>query len=63
MPQLVPAGWILQGGYLFGPGAILTDAVLTNADLTGANLTGAILTDVTWSNTTCPDGTLTNTGC
>jgi hypothetical protein len=26
--------------------------------LTGVNLTGVI-----WSNTTCPDGSVTNTGC
>jgi len=39
-------------------GADLTGADLTNADLTNANLTGVI-----WSNTTCPNGTVTNTGC
>jgi hypothetical protein len=37
--------------------ADLTGANLTDADLTGANLNKAILTGVTWSNTTCPDGT------
>jgi hypothetical protein len=46
--------------------AILTDANLTytalfgsdltGADLSGANLTGANVTDIIWSNTTCPDG-------
>jgi hypothetical protein len=40
----------------------LTGANLTGANLTGANLNGAITTgatfdQVTWSNTTCPDGT------
>jgi hypothetical protein len=40
----------------------LTGANLTGADLTGVNLNGAITTgatfdQVTWSNTTCPDGT------
>ncbi len=48
--------------------ATLTDAYmpfvnLTGANLTGATLTGANLSAVTWSNTTCPDGTVTNTGC
>ena len=38
--------------------ANLTDATLRNADLTGADLIG-----VTWSNTTCPDGSTTSTGC
>jgi hypothetical protein len=42
--------------------ANLSGANLNKADLTGANLTGAITTganfnEVTWSNTTCPDGT------
>lgn len=35
---------------------------LTGANLGGANLGGANLTGVTWSNTTCPDGTVTTTG-
>ena len=48
-------------------GATLTGANLSGADLTGtnlrgANLTGANLTAVKWSNTTCPDGTVTDTG-
>ena len=47
-------------------GADLTDANLgpqlleideCSATYVGANLENAILTDVTWSNTTCPDGT------
>ncbi|HEY5248969.1 MAG TPA: pentapeptide repeat-containing protein [Dermatophilaceae bacterium] len=43
--------------------ANLTNADLTHANLSGANLTGATgmgtatLTAVTWLNTTCPDGT------
>ena len=51
--------------------ANLSDANLTNANLTGANLTGADLdgaitfnanfSDVTWSNTTCPDGSNSST--
>jgi hypothetical protein len=45
--------------------ASLSGANLNKADLTGANLTGAITTGanfnmVTWSNTTCPDGTNSN---
>jgi hypothetical protein len=35
----------------------LAGADLTNADLTGSDLAGAKIDDVTWSNTTCPDGT------
>ena len=60
-------------GYVLEPranlfGAKLRNADLTNADLSGANLTNAVLiganlTGVTWSYTTCPDGTVTNTGC
>jgi hypothetical protein len=43
-------------------GADLSDANLQGSDLTGANLTGASLAGahlqkVTWSGTTCPDGT------
>ncbi len=44
-------------------GANLRGADLTGADLTNAFLTNAILTGVTWANTTCPDGSVTNTGC
>jgi len=36
--------------------ADLSHADLTGADLTGADLTGADLAEVTWSDTTCPDG-------
>lgn len=43
---ILPAGWIVAGGYLIGPGANLTGANLTGVDLTGADLTGAILTGV-----------------
>lgn len=35
----------------------LTGADLAGADLTGTDLAGAVLTDVTWEDTTCPDGT------
>ena len=34
---------------------------LTNANLKGADLTGADLTRAIWSNTTCPNGTKSNT--
>ncbi len=40
--------------------ANLLGANLTNADLTGATTTGANFNKVTWSNTTCPDGTNSN---
>ena len=33
------------------------DTILTNASLFEANLTDATVLGVTWSNTTCPDGT------
>jgi uncharacterized protein YjbI with pentapeptide repeats len=56
--EKLPTNWILRGGYLIGFGADLT-----NANLTGLDLTGADLGRVTWSNTTCPNGTVTNTGC
>lgn len=35
-----------------------TNATLRDANLTGANFSGANVTGVTWINTTCPDGTL-----
>jgi len=41
--------------------ANLTGAWLGGTVLTGANLTGATLTDVVWGNTTCPDGTESDT--
>jgi streptogramin lyase len=44
----------LEGAKLHG--ADLSGADLSRADLSGANLHGATLTGVTWSNTTCPDG-------
>ena len=37
--------------------SLLIDVNLTGADLTGANLWFADLTGISWSNTTCPDGT------
>ncbi|MGB1803695.1 MAG: pentapeptide repeat-containing protein, partial [Miltoncostaeaceae bacterium] len=48
--------------------ANLTDADLLGTDLTdanlkGANLNGANLNGVIWRNTTCPSGTVTNSGC
>jgi len=41
-------------------GVDLTDANLTNANLTQASLSHAKLAGVTWNNTTCPDGTLSD---
>lgn len=43
--------------------ADLRGANLTNADLRWASLDGANLTEVTWHNTTCPDGTVSDTVC
>ena len=44
-------------------GANLTGATLIFANLASATLADANLTDVIWSNTTCPNGTVTSTGC
>jgi uncharacterized protein YjbI with pentapeptide repeats len=57
-------------------GANLSSATLTGVDMSGANLTranlldaqtsGTVFTDVTWADTTCPDGTNSNSyvdGC
>jgi uncharacterized protein YjbI with pentapeptide repeats len=61
-----PARWLLAGGYLVGPGAVLSNADLagldldgaalynanlTNADLVGANLDGAMFEGSTLSGT------------
>ena len=46
--------------------ANLTASNLSNASLRNANLTGAVLAEVTWDNTTCPDGGSSNqhvSGC
>jgi hypothetical protein len=58
-----PGPWLTNADL---SGANLTNASLEGADLEGADLTGADLTNaflgsVTWSNTTCPDGTNTDT--
>ena len=48
-------------------GANLTSASLNTTNLTNANLVFANVSAATfyaiWGNTTCPDGTVTNTGC
>jgi len=49
--------------YVIFEGAYLASSNFTGANFTGADFTGAYLGGVTWSNTTCPDGTVTNTGC
>jgi hypothetical protein len=41
-------------------GTDLDNANLTGANLTGADVTGTVFTGATWSNTTCPDGTNSN---
>jgi hypothetical protein len=66
----------LTGANLTGPNLIganltnakltfanLTFADLTNANLLYADLTFADLTGVTWSNTTCPNGSVRSTSC
>ena len=46
-------------------GANLTGAYLGGSPFgpAGANLTGAYVADVVWSDTACPNGTVTSTGC
>jgi hypothetical protein len=56
-------GASLEGANLQGAnlqGSNLEDSNLTGANLTGATMQGANLHEVTWSNTTCPDGTNSN---
>ncbi len=63
----------MVNGYAIHPGANLERAYLGNVDLRGThltsvNLTSATLTDanltyIVWRRTTCPDGTITDTGC
>jgi uncharacterized protein YjbI with pentapeptide repeats len=69
LPALVAAGCKEERGTVSCPnftylrGANLSGANLTDAYMYQVNLTDANLTGMTWSNTTCPDGTVTNTGC
>jgi len=51
-------GTDLSGANLSG--ANLNKADLTGADLSGANVSGTNFNKVTWSGTTCPDGTNSN---
>jgi uncharacterized protein YjbI with pentapeptide repeats len=44
-------------GAVIVAGTNFTNAHFVNSTLTGTNFTGAILTGATWSATTCPDGT------
>ena len=44
-------------------GKFFNYANFTSTNLAGADLTGANLSNVIWDNTTCPDGSKTNTGC
>jgi hypothetical protein len=68
LPGADLSGANLKGTDLKGAdltGANLSNANLNGADLTGANLSGADLAGanlnkVTWSDTTCPDGTNSN---
>lgn len=41
----------------------LSGAFLRHTDLTGANISGTDFTNATFQATTCPDGTVTNSGC
>ena len=52
------SGANLQGANLNGLN--LNDANLTNANLKGATTTGGAFNSIKWSNTTCPDGTNSN---
>ena len=62
----------LSGAYAFQASFIAANASrvnFTNADLTGAEFSNGLpstlwtATGAIWSNTTCPDGTVTSTGC
>ena len=44
-------------------GANLKRANLTGTDFTGAHFDPDTVEGAKWSNTTCPNGTVTNTGC
>ncbi|MEM7143090.1 MAG: pentapeptide repeat-containing protein [Actinomycetota bacterium] len=61
-PQGVGSGW--AGDDLSGvdlTGARIVGAQLTGTDLTDASLAGAEFISVTWSGTTCPDGSNSDT--
>ena len=49
-PQSLPVGWILQGGYLFGPGTYLPKVELTGVNLAAANLASAFLEGANLTN-------------
>ncbi len=51
----------LDGAYLVR--ANLTGANLSHAEFTGADIRRANLTGAHWQDTTCPDGSKTDTGC
>jgi uncharacterized protein YjbI with pentapeptide repeats len=51
-------GASLVSGQFIGVSGSNTD--FTNANLTGADFSGHSLTSIVWSNTTCPDGTNSN---
>ncbi len=42
-PAALPAGWLIEGGFLIGPGADLENAALTGLDLHGDDLDGTDL--------------------
>jgi uncharacterized protein YjbI with pentapeptide repeats len=43
-PTALPAGWVLKGGVLIGPGADLSNTVIDDKDLSGVSFTGVNLT-------------------
>lgn len=67
-PPSSPAGLDLRNASLVGArlrdadlhGAKLDGADLTRADLTGADVSGGSLVKVTWLQTVCPDGTVSD---
>jgi uncharacterized protein YjbI with pentapeptide repeats len=61
----LPAGWALQNGYLFGPGADLHGSsiqgvTLNNANLSGVNLQGAAIQSSTLTNTNFSNASFSN---
>jgi uncharacterized protein YjbI with pentapeptide repeats len=42
-PAALPTGWVVRAGYLFGPGANLSEVDFTTADLSNINLAGVNL--------------------
>jgi len=75
-PANLPAGYACIDSALVGPqvslasanlsganlsGVDVSGALFANANLNNADFTGATLNNVVWSQTTCPDGSVSNT--